>query len=101
MEEDYGIEVNATKGQIEDLKSSIIWQDICHELDFWVEGFDKEKESIVDRIALENLSTPATLTLLGSIDGRKKAVVYFKNILDVFLNVLEEKKDDSGRNEAE
>ena len=95
------IQINATKGQIEELKESIIWQDICRELDFWTEGFNNEEGSIVDRIASENLSTPATLTLLGSIDGRKKAVIYFKNILDVFLNVLEEKENDSERERAE
>lgn len=101
MEDEYGIKINATKGQVEDFKESILWQDICCELDFWVEGFDKEEESIVDKVANENLSTAAALTLLGSIDGRKKAVAYFKRILDVFLNILEEKEDDTGRNKAE
>ena len=95
MEEDYKVKVNATRGQIEEFKNSILWQDICQECDFWAEGFDREEKSVVDRIAAENLSTAATLTLIGSIDGRKKAVAYFKNILDVFLNVLEEKEDDS------
>ena len=101
MDEDYSITINATKGQIEDLKNSIIWQDICRELDFWIEGFNNEENSIVDRIASENLSTPATLTLLGSIDGRKKAVTYLKNILDVFLDVLREKENDSERERTE
>ena len=101
MDEDYSITINATKGQIEDLKNSIIWQDICRELDFWAEGFNIEEGSIVDRIASENLSTPAALTLLGSIDGRKKAVTYFKNILDVFLDVLREKENDSKRERTE
>ena len=101
MEENYSIEVNATKGQIESFKGSVLWQDICRELDFWADGFKGEEESIVDRIASENLSTPATLTLLGSIDGRKKAVTYFKQILDVFLNVLEEKENDSKRERTE
>lgn len=95
MEEDYKVKVNATRGQIEEFKNSILWQDICQECDFWAEGFDIEEGSVVDRIAAENLSTAAALTLVGSIDGRKKAVAYFKNILDVFLNVLEEKEDDS------
>ena len=101
MDEDYSITINATRGQIEDLKNSIIWQDICRELDFWAEGFNNEEDSIVDRIASENLSTPATLTLLGSIDGRKKAVTYLKNILDVFLDVLREKENDSERERTE
>jgi len=94
MSEDYSIKVNATKEQIKELKSSTIWKDICRELDFWTEGFDKEGDSIVARIASENLSTPAALTLLGSIDGRKSAVRYFKNILDVFLDVIESRKEE-------
>lgn len=98
---EYEIRVDATKAQIEGLKNSLVWHDICRELDFWAEGFNSEENSIVDRISTENLSTPATLTLLGSIDGRKKAVAYFKNILDVFLNILEEKENDLRRNKAE
>lgn len=97
MDEDYSIKVNATKSQVEDFKSSILWQDICRELDFWAEGFNNEQDSIVDRIASENLSTPATLTLLGSIDGRKKAVSYFKNILDIFLEILESNKGEENK----
>lgn len=93
MDEEYSIQVSATKSQIEKFKSSILWQDICRELDFWTEGFNVEQNSIVDRVASENLSTPATLTLIGSIDGRKKAVAYFKNILDVFLEILESKEE--------
>ncbi len=98
---EYEVRVNATRAQIERLKESLVWKDICNELDFWAEGFNSEEDSIVDRIATENLSTPATLTLLGSIDGRKKAVQYFKNILDVFITILEEKENDSRRNKAE
>ena len=98
---EYDIEINATKAQIENLKESLIWKDICRELDFWVEGFNSEENSIVDRIATENLSTPATLTLLGSIDGRKKAVLYFKSILDIFLTIIEERENDSRCNKAE
>ena len=95
------IEVSATKAQIEEFRESLLWKDICRELDFWAEGFGKEEETVVDRVASDNLSTAATLTLIGSIDGRKKAVAYFKQILDVFLNILEEKEDDSGPNETE
>jgi hypothetical protein len=98
---EYEIKVNATRAQIERLKESLVWKDICNELDFWAEGFNSEEDSIVDRIATENLSTPATLTLLGSIDGRKKAVLYFKSILDIFLTIIEERENDSRCNKAE
>ena len=101
MKDNYAVEINATIHQIEEFKNSILWSDICRELDFWAEGFNQEDISVVDKIATENLSTAAALTLIGSIDGRKKAVAYFKQILDVFLNILEEKEDDTRRNETD
>lgn len=101
MGQEYQITINSTKHQIEEFKESILWADICRELDFWIEGFEGEKDTVVDRIASENLSTAAALTLVGSIDGRKKAVEYFKQILYVFISILEEKEDDSRHNETD
>ena len=101
MEDNYSISVNATKQQIIDFKGSLLWADMLRELSFWAEGFDAESDTVVDRIAKENLSTPAALTLIGSIDGRKKAVAYFSQILDIFLSTLEGGKDDTKYNETE
>lgn len=100
MEDKYDVTVNATIAQIEEFKESILWQDICRELDFWAEGLEREKESLTDKIVDNNLSTAAALTLYISIDERKSAVRYFKRIPEVFLQILEEKKDDTGRNET-
>jgi hypothetical protein len=97
MEEDFGISVNATKDQIEEFKESLLWKDICNELDFWSEGFAREHDSIVDEASTKNPSTAAVLMHLGDINGRKKAVAYFKQILDIFLNALEDRKDDTKR----
>ena len=99
--EDYEVRLNATKSQIEDFKSSILWQDIQRELDFWAEGLGHEKESLPEKIVKENLSSAASLILYVSIDERKAAINYFKRILDVFLDMLEEKKDDSERERAD
>jgi len=99
--EDYEVRINATKAQIEDLKSSILWQDIQRELDFWAEGLAHEKESLPEKIVKENLSSAASLILYVSVDERKAAINYFKRILDVFLDMLEEKKDDSERERAD
>uniref|UniRef100_A0A6H1ZBP1 Uncharacterized protein n=1 Tax=viral metagenome TaxID=1070528 RepID=A0A6H1ZBP1_9ZZZZ len=89
-----GMIVNATRSQIESFKESILWQDINRELDFWTEGFAREQDAIVDNASSNNPSTAAVLLHYGDINGRKKAVNYFAQILDVFLDVLEEKKDD-------
>ena len=97
MEEDYDVRVYATKTQIEEFKDSVLWQDICRELDFWAEGLIHEKESLPEKIVRENLSTAASLILYASTDERKAAIKYFKRIPDVFLEILEAKKDDSTR----
>jgi len=95
MEEEFGIQVNATKGQIEEFKESIIWQDICKELKFWSAGFNKEMMSIVDDAETKNPSTASVLMHMGDLNGRIKAVEYILNLPDVFLDVLEAKKDDT------
>ena len=88
-------EVNSTKAQIRRFKKSVLWADIQRELNFWAEGFAMERDAIVDNAASDNPSTAAVLLHYGDINGRKKAVAYFKQILDVFIDVLEEKKDDT------
>ena len=98
---DYEVRVNATRAQIEDFKESILWQDIQRELDFWAKGLEFEKEALPDKIVRENLTSAASLILYVSIDERKAAIKYFKSILDVFLGILEEGKDDSERERAD
>ena len=92
-----GLEINATKSQVETFKDSILWTDISRELGFWLEGFDKEQSHIVDDIASKNLTSASVISHLSSLDGRRKAVQYMLSLPDVFLNILEDKKDDSKR----
>lgn len=99
--EEAGIEINATRSQIEDFKESLLWQDIARELEHWSEGFDSEMKSIVDDAAKENPSTASVLLHMGDINGRQKAVAYFLGLLDVFLQILEDKKNDSEHNAAD
>jgi hypothetical protein len=103
MEEDISgeVEVYSTKNQIEEFKESILWSDICRELDVWTGGFQTELDGMVDNIACLNPSTASVLTHLGDLNGRKKAVMYFKGILDVFLNILEEKANDTRCDKAD
>jgi len=93
MKENTQITVNATRMQIEEFKESVLWKDISRELDFWLEGFNREQDAIVDNASLNNYTSASILLHLGDINGRKKAVAYFKQILDVFLEVLDEKKE--------
>ncbi len=96
-----GVEVNATKLQIEDFKESILWQDIKRELGMWGKGFSAEMMSIVDDAAGSNPSTASVLLHMGDLNGRVKAVDYFLGLPDVFLQILEEKeKEDESRLET-
>ena len=91
------VEINATRIQIEDLIESVLWADIVRELDQWSEGFAIEQDGMVDEATENNSSTATVLLRLGDLNGRKKAVKYMQGILEVFLSILEDKKDDNGR----
>lgn len=87
------VQVNATKDQIEDLKSSVLWSDIVNELEEWKNGFVLEQSAIVDNAVEDNLSTASVLLHMGDLNGRAKAVNYVLSIPDVFLSILEDKKN--------
>ncbi len=86
------IGINATKDQIEEFKSSILWSDIVRELESWKEGFNDEMASIVDNSVDANPSTATVLLHMGDLNGRQKTVDYMISILDVFLSILETKE---------
>jgi len=89
--------VNATKGQIEDFIDSLLWDDIKRELESWKKGFDAEMGSIVGEAEETNPSTASVLLHMGDLSGRSNAVDYLLSIPDVFLQILEEQKDDNRR----
>lgn len=93
--EDGSTQVNSTKLQIEELKSSIIWGDIVRELNIWQETFRIEMSKIVDNAADSNPSTASVLMYLGDINGRIKAVEYIKSLPDTFLEILKIKSEDA------
>jgi len=90
-------QVNATRDQIENFKSSVLWHDIVEELEAWKEGFSMELDSVVDDATDNNPSTASVLMHIGDLNGRKKAVNYMLGIPDLFLSILEDKKDDTRR----
>lgn len=91
------VEVYSTRDQIEDLKSSVIWADIVRELDAWKIGFEMEQKSIVDDAARDNPSTAAVLLHMGDVNGRTKAIDYLLSLPEIFLQILEDKKNDTRR----
>jgi len=89
------IEINSSKNELREFKKSIIWKDIKRELASWKKGFQVELNGIVDDAATDNPSTASVLLHMGDLNGRIKAVDYLLSLPDVFVNILEGKKDDS------
>jgi hypothetical protein len=88
------IQVRTSVDAIEEFKKSILWADMVEELNSWKEGFNREMLSIVDEAEGSNPSTASVLLHMGDLNGRQKAVDYFMSLPDVFLSLLEEKKED-------
>lgn len=88
------IQIRVSKEAIEEFKESILWADIVEELRSWKEGFNGEMLSIVDDAEGKNPSTASVLLHMGDLNGRQKAVDYFLSLPDVFISLLEEKKED-------
>lgn len=98
MEDTNQVVVNATKDQIEEHKNSILWKDIKRELGMWKDGCkDEYGQTVGNSIA----SGANILTHLGDIHGREMAIDYFLSILDVFLQILEDKDKDKDKEETE
>ena len=87
--------IRVTRDQIEEFRSSILWADIVAELENWKLGFELEMKSIVDNAAETNPSTASVLLHMGDLNGRLKAVDYMLSIPDVFLSLIETKKEDN------
>lgn len=87
--------VNATRDQLLSFKESILWNDFVNELKAWQKGFNIEMLNIVDDAASENPSTASVLLHMGDLNGRQKAVDYILSLPDVFLDLLEQQKEDS------
>lgn len=91
------MDIRATKDQIEEFKGSILWADMKADLEEWKEGMQQEMDSIVEDAADNNPSTASVLLHMGDINGRKKAIFYIENMLDIFLNMLEDKSIEKGQ----
>ena len=89
-----GVNVRATKDQINEFLESILWKDIKRELGAWKTGFKNEMLNIVSEAENENPSSATVLMHMGDIHGRIKAVEYLLELPYVFLQVLEDKTMD-------
>ncbi len=95
------VKVRATREQIEKFKKSFLWKDMIEELLQWDRGFNRERDSMVTEAIEKNLSNASVLLHLGSLDGRKMAIEFMLSLPDIFLNILEDKVNDSRRKPTE
>jgi hypothetical protein len=73
--------VKSSIGQIEEFKKSFIWQDICNELDVWLEQIRDELEG-------------AEGIVLYRLQGNAESLRNVKNILDSLVAVSSAKMGD-------
>ena len=96
------LEVKSTRDQIEEIKISMFWKDVNDELSRLRESLNVEYEFIgepkikSDEDGRKSEIYPTTaevLIHLGELKGRKKAIEYFLALPEIFLNILEDKKE--------
>uniref|UniRef100_A0A6H1ZMG0 Uncharacterized protein n=1 Tax=viral metagenome TaxID=1070528 RepID=A0A6H1ZMG0_9ZZZZ len=92
--------LKSTRDQIEEFKNSMLWLDFKSELKrLYVNAgieYDLVGEPHTDDSGAKIVpNSSETLIHLGEIKGRRKAVKYFLSIPDIFLQILEENKNDS------
>ncbi len=98
--------LRSSRNEIEEFKNSFLWLDIVDELTELSKKaqleYDLVGEHHIDDAGYKIVpNSSETLIHLGDIKGRRKAVDYFLNILDIFLQILEGEKDASRHNEAD
>lgn len=89
------VKIDATMEQVKQFKGSILWRDIERELKRWLEMFEPHNSMAIDLCIEGKMSGSATLTSMAEVRGREKAINYILAMPDVFLDILEERKDDS------
>jgi hypothetical protein len=100
------LNIRSTRNQIEEFKESFLWLDIQDELKTLAERALIEYDLVGEELITDDGSkrvptTGETLIHLGEIKGRRKAVQYFLSILDIFLSILEDQKNDLERERAD
>ena len=97
--------VRSTKSKIEEFKNSMLWKDIQDELKRLSRNaqleYDLVGEPHVDDQGFRVIPNESeTLIHLGDIKGRRKAVNYFLDILEVLLQEIEDEKANVGKQET-
>lgn len=89
------VTVRATKDQIREFKGSILWTDIKCELEQWKFAARNEYSQVIDNILSGDSGIENSDMHLGSLYGRERTIDYLLSIPDIFLQILEDKEDES------
>ena len=89
------VEIGSTKLQIEELKKSIIWNDIKRELDKWKSGASQEYSRVIGDVISGNSGIENPDMYLGNLYGREMTINFMLSLLDMFLEILKDKEDKS------
>lgn len=104
------VTVKSTRTQLEEIKESMFWHDVQEELGRLKEELNNEYDLIGEpKIEVDDEgrrtkiypSTAEALIHLGDIKGRKKSIEYFLMLPEIFLNILEDNKNDTRREPAD
>lgn len=87
--------IRSTKSQVEDFKEGLLWKDIKRELMIWKRMAKNEYSQIVGQEIEKPAPNSNILMHLGSIYGREATVNYLLALPDVFIQILEERKNDT------
>ena len=95
--DEHEVVINATRDQIEEFKGSLLWKDMQEELKRWLEMFAIQKSNTIDMCISGEIGGSSALASLAEVKGRERTIEYIMAMPDVFLQILEDKKNDSGR----
>jgi len=95
--DELAIVVTATRDQINEFKGSLLWRDIKHELEVWKSAARNEYSQVIGDIISGESGIENSDMHLGSLYGREATIDYLLSIPDIFLEILEDKKDESRR----
>ena len=100
------ITILSTKSHVKEILESFFWKDVRNEL----KRLSKELSDEYDLVGEPEVSwiegqkvkryptTSETLIHLGDIKGRRKAINYFLSLPQIFLDILEDQKNDDKHN---
>ena len=93
--DEMGVEIGATKLQIEEFRRSIIWNDIKRELDKWKSGASQEYSRVIGDVISGGSGIENPDMYLGNLYGREATINFMLSLPNMFLEILKDKEDKS------